>query len=75
MIDGVRVGFEHSVPCERHADAAAALEAQCWREGGGIQLQQAGWVSGRRDRGRFGGRYAVSLRQRWAAVMPLLPGL
>ena len=60
------------VPRERltygPAGEVAAFQAHCWREGDGVQLRQAGGVSGHGDRRPFGDGDAVALR---SCVVPL----
>ena len=58
-------------PAGGSAGEVAGLQAQCWREGGGVKLQQAGWVSGHRDRRHSGGIDDLPLRQGLVLVRTL----
>lgn len=64
----------HPVPREPlaivPAGEVASVQAQCWRQGGGVQLQQASGVSRHRDRGHFGGGDDLPLRECLVPVTP-----
>ena len=74
LLKTAHLAENHPVSPERPAGVpaceVAAIQAQCWREGGGVQLQQAGRVSGHGDRCRFGGGDALPLGECLVPVTP-----